>query len=74
MDDFRLDRISPCDSYRDRQPSDAGGRKKAKQPKDEAAGEDEVLLAESGAADPQADGGAGIEDYYSPSDPTNASE
>ena len=74
MDDFRLGPISPYDSYRDHPPSDSGDRKKAKRPKDQTAGEDEVILAQSGAADPQAEGGAGMEDYYSPSDRTKASE
>jgi hypothetical protein len=74
MDDFRLGPIPPYDAYRDRQPSNAGDRKRAKQPKDQAAGEDEILLAESGATGPQAEDGAGVEDYYSPSGATKASE
>ena len=66
MDDFRLGPISPYDSYRDHPPSNSGDRKKAKRPKDRTAGEDEVILAQSGAADPQADDSAGMEDYTRP--------
>jgi hypothetical protein len=74
MDDFRLDPISGSDSYGDRQLSGSGHRKKAKQPVEQGAGEDEVILAESAATNPQAEGDAGVEDYYSPSDRTKASE
>jgi hypothetical protein len=63
MDDFRLDPVSPADSYRDRQPSGSGDRKKYKQPADAAAVEDEVIRVEPG--DPQVEGAA--QDYYSPS-------
>jgi hypothetical protein len=61
MDGFRLGPLSPCDSYRERLPCDSGDRKKVKRPKDQPAREDEVTLAESGAADPQAEGGAGTD-------------
>jgi hypothetical protein len=74
MDDFRLDPISQADSYRGRPESGLGDRKKAKQPKDQAAAEDEVVLAESGATGPQGEGSGGMEDYYSPSERTKASE
>jgi hypothetical protein len=75
MDDFRLDPISPYDSYRDdRQPSASGDRRKPKPPKSQTAGEDEVILNESGANGPTDEAGAAIEDYYSPSDRTKPSE
>jgi hypothetical protein len=74
MDDFRLDPISGSDSYSDSQQSGSGRRKKARHPTEQAAGEDEVILAESAAANPQAEGDAAVEDYYSPSDRTKASE
>jgi hypothetical protein len=74
MDDFRLDPISGSDSYSDSQPSGSGHRKKAKQPVEQGAGEDEVILAESAATNPQAEDNTGVEDYYSPSDRTKASE
>jgi hypothetical protein len=73
MDDFRLGPISPYDAYRDRQPSESGDRKRAKQPKGQAEGEDEVVLAELGATDPEAKS-AGMEDCYTPSDPTERAE
>jgi hypothetical protein len=74
MDDFRLDPISPYDSYRDRQPSDSGDRRKPKPPKSQTAAEDEVILTDAGATDPRAEGGAAIEDYYAPSDRTKPPE
>ena len=74
MDDFRVVSIPSSDPYNNRPPSGAIQRKREKQQdgKDSRKQEDADAFETVAADDDQSDAGEPIEDYYLPSDPSEA--
>ena len=67
MDDFRIDRASPCTPDRDERRPAGPNRKKTGRPVSADPG-DEVLLDQLAGGDPPAEDDLGVEDYYVQSD------